>query len=118
MGDLLRRSCKLLHWLQVHMNVRDVKKVMLNMIQMNYHDRIIRKPGILGGKPVIKGTRVPVELVLQYLANDPDITPLFAAFPHLTIQDVKACLLYARELVEEEQIFPLPSDASQQELLG
>ncbi len=85
------------------------------MIQMNYHDRIVRKLGILGGKPVIKGTRVPVELVLQYLANDPDIKNLFAAFPHLTIEDVKACFLYARELVEEEQIFPLPSDASQQE---
>jgi uncharacterized protein (DUF433 family) len=97
------------------MNVRDVKKATLNMIQMNYHDRIVSKPGILGGKPIIKGTRVPVELVLQYLANDPDIKNLFAAFPHLTVEDVKACLLYARELVEEEQIFSLPSDASQQE---
>lgn len=85
------------------------------MMQINYHDRIVRKPGILGGKPVIEGTRVPVELVLQYLANDPDIKNLFAAFPHLTREDVQACLLYARELVEEEQVFPLPGDTSQQE---
>jgi uncharacterized protein (DUF433 family) len=85
------------------------------MIQINYHDHIVSNPSILRGKPVIKGTRVPVELVLQYLANDPDIKTLFAAFPHLTTEDVKACLLYARELVEEEQIFSLPSDASQQE---
>jgi uncharacterized protein (DUF433 family) len=69
---------------------------------MNYHDRIVRNHDILGGKPVIKGTRVPVDLVLQCLANDPDIKKLFAAFPHLTIEDVKACLLYARELVEGE----------------
>jgi hypothetical protein len=60
--------------------------------------------------------RSPVELVLQYLADDPDIKPLFAAFPHLTVEDVKACLLYARELVEEEQIFSLPSGASQNAL--
>jgi uncharacterized protein (DUF433 family) len=97
------------------MNVRDERKAILNMIQINYHDHIVRKSGLLGGKPVIKGTRVPVELVLQYLANDPDINNLFAAFPHLTIEDVKACLLYARELVEEEQIFPLSNDVSSQE---
>jgi len=100
------------------MYVRDLREAILNMIQMNYHDRIVRKPGLLGGKPVIKGTRVPVELVLQYLANEPDIKNLFAAFPHLTREDVQACLLYARELVAEEQIFPLPSGASQQEQTG
>ena len=85
------------------------------MLNINYHDHIVRNPGILGGKPVVKGTRVPVELVLQYLAENPDLNNLFAAFPHLTREDVKACLLYARELVEEEHIFPLPTDASQQE---
>lgn len=70
--------------------------------QISYHDRIVRIPGLLGGKPVIKGTRIPVELVLQYLANDPDTATLFEAFPKLTIDDVKACLAYAQELVEEE----------------
>ena len=45
----------------------------------------------------------------QYLAEEPDITALFAAFPHLTLEDVKACLDYARDLVEEEEIFP-PAD--------
>jgi uncharacterized protein (DUF433 family) len=63
---------------------------------INYHDRIIRNPGILAGKPVIKGTRVPVELVLQYLASDPDIKNIFVAFPHLTVDDIKACFSYAQ----------------------
>jgi uncharacterized protein (DUF433 family) len=76
------------------------------MTQTNYHDRIVRIRGFVGGKPVIKGTRVSAELVLQYLVGDPHAENLFAAFPHLTMDDVRACLSYALELVEEEQAFP------------
>ena len=76
----------------------------------NYTERIIVDPKILAGKPVIKGTRVPVELVLQYLANDPDIKSILAAFPHLTVEDIKACLSYAQELVEEEQELSIPGN--------
>lgn len=76
----------------------------------NYTERIIVDPKILAGKPVIKGTRVPVELVLQYLANDPDIKNILAAFPHLTVEDIKACLSYAQELVEEEQELSIPEN--------
>jgi uncharacterized protein (DUF433 family) len=47
------------------------------------------------GKPVVKGTRVPVELVLEELAANPDPNELFAAHPTLTIEDVQACLTYA-----------------------
>jgi uncharacterized protein (DUF433 family) len=75
-------------------------------MQAIYQDRIVRIRGVVGGKPVIKGTRISVELVLQYLIGDPHVENLFAAFPHLTIDDVKACLSYALELVEEEQAFP------------
>ena len=87
----------------------------MNMAQINYHDRIVRTPGILAGKPAIKGTRISVQQVLQYLANDPDIKTLFAAFPHLSVDDVKACLSYAEELVEEEQLFPIPNEPVQQQ---
>jgi len=66
------------------------------------HDRIIRTPGLMGGKPVIKGHRIPVELVLEYLVYDPDLNKMFEAFPRLTIEDVKACLAYAHKLVENE----------------
>ena len=71
-------------------------------------DRIITDPGILVGKPVVRGTRVPVELVLRHLAENPDTTELLAAFPRLTIDDVKACLAYAQARVEGEEVSPTP----------
>ena len=49
----------------------------------------------MAGKPVVKGTRVPVERVIQHLADNPDVNDLFQAFPHLTMEDVQACLAYA-----------------------
>ena len=57
-------------------------------------DRIIQDPAIMVGKPVVKGTRIPVERVIQHLAENPDLDDLFQAFPHLTLEDVKACLAY------------------------
>jgi uncharacterized protein (DUF433 family) len=68
-----------------------------------YDDRIIHDPEILVGKPVIKGTRIPVEVVLEYLERTPDFTELFADYPRLTMDDVKACLHYARTILEEKQ---------------
>ncbi len=65
-----------------------------------YQERIVRDPRILSGKPVVKGTRIPVELVLAKLAYNPDLAELFADYPRLTVDDVKACLEYARALVE------------------
>jgi uncharacterized protein (DUF433 family) len=64
-----------------------------------YLDRIIQDPAIMAGKPVVKGTRIPVERVLAHLAENPDLDDLFAAFPHLTLEDVKACLAYAQAKV-------------------
>ncbi len=77
--------------------------------QLHNQERIVHIPGLVGGKPVVKGTRIPVRLVLEYLAEEPDMKALFAAFPHLTIEDVKACLDYAKDLVEDEEIIP-PAD--------
>lgn len=70
--------------------------------QFTYQGRIVRDPEILIGKPVIKGTRIPVELVLAKLARNPDLTDLLADYPRLTVEDVKACLAYAQALVERE----------------
>lgn len=46
----------------------------------------------MDGKPVVRVTRIPVELILQYLEENPNLEKLFAAFPRLTMEDVKACL--------------------------
>ena len=63
--------------------------------QPRYQDRIVQDPEIMVGKPVVKGTRIPVERVIAHLAETPDLDDLFAAFPHLTLDDVKACLAFA-----------------------
>jgi uncharacterized protein (DUF433 family) len=65
-----------------------------------YADRIVQDPAILSGKPVVKGTRISVEVVLDYLANNLDFNDLFADYPRLTMDDVKACLAFAQALVE------------------
>ena len=68
--------------------------------QMDYKDRIVTDPQIMVGKPVVRGTRIPVEHVLGRLAENPDMADLFAAYPELTLEDVKACLHYAQTAVE------------------
>jgi uncharacterized protein (DUF433 family) len=81
--------------------------------QHTYKDRITTNPDIMVGKPVVKGTRIPVERVVAHLANNPDLTDLFAAYPDLTIADVKACLAYAHQAVErlgDEGTAPSPED--------
>jgi uncharacterized protein (DUF433 family) len=63
----------------------------------HYCGRISADPAIMVGKPVVSGTRIPVETVLDQLAYNPDLQELFAAYPRLTVEDVKACLAYARD---------------------
>ncbi|HEY7065249.1 MAG TPA: DUF433 domain-containing protein [Chloroflexota bacterium] len=76
-----------------------------------YHDRIIADPAIMVGKPVVKGTRIPVELVLGELAANPDLDELFAAYPRLTLADVRACLEYAQALAAGKRVHPRPGPA-------
>jgi uncharacterized protein (DUF433 family) len=68
-------------------------------VATHYQERIIQDPKIMAGKPVVKGTRIPVELVLAKLAQNPNLEELFKDYPRLTTDDVKACLEYARDLV-------------------
>jgi uncharacterized protein (DUF433 family) len=62
-------------------------------------ERIVEDPAVLGGKPVVKGTRIAVELVLEYLAHNPNFAELFTDYPRLTMDDVRACFAYAQRLV-------------------
>ena len=64
-----------------------------------YKERITADPRILGGKPVVRGTRIAVGVVLEELANNPDIDDLLATHPDLTRADVQACLAYAKAMV-------------------
>jgi uncharacterized protein (DUF433 family) len=64
----------------------------------DYYDRITQDPDIMVGKPVVRGTRIPVERVLAHLADNPDLDDLLEALPHLKLEDVQACLAYAQYL--------------------
>jgi uncharacterized protein (DUF433 family) len=80
-----------------------------------YNDRITSNPHVMVGKPVVKGTRIPVERVVAHLANNPDLHDLFAAYPALTIADVKACLAYASQAVKrvsDEDTASSPKDVA------
>jgi uncharacterized protein (DUF433 family) len=66
-------------------------------------DRITIDPAVMIGKPVIKGTRMPVELVLAKLAANPDLDEFFLDYPELSVEDVKAVLAYASTLVPNPQ---------------
>ena len=78
--------------------------------KQNYQDRIVIDPKIMVGKPVVKGTRIPVEIVLERLAEDLDLTTLFEDYPRLTEEDVKACLAYAEAVIEGEDVFATPQE--------
>lgn len=57
---------------------------------------------VMAGKPVIEGSRMPVELVLAKLAANPDLDDFFLDYPELTVDDVKAALRYAAVAVQEK----------------
>ncbi len=76
---------------------------MVNRMANEIAERITVDPDVLVGKPVIKGTRMPVELVLAKLAANPDLDEFFLDYPELTVDDVKACLRYASTLVSTRE---------------
>lgn len=65
-------------------------------------DRIERNPDIMVGKPVIRGTRITVDLILEKLAADIPIEGILEDYPHLTREDVLAAVAYARSLLPSE----------------
>ncbi|MGH9415612.1 MAG: DUF433 domain-containing protein [Terriglobales bacterium] len=73
--------------------------------------RISQDPAVCHGQPCIAGTRMPVALVLQMMANGDTIADLIEAYPTLSASDVRACLNYAAELVQNNAA-PAPTRAS------
>ena len=69
------------------------------------HERITVDPGVMVGKPIIRGTRITVEHILRHLASGASVDDLLAGDPHLTREDVLAALAYAADLAANEDIF-------------
>ena len=69
-------------------------------------ERISINPNICHGQACVRGTRIPIHLIVRMLANGDTVEDLLAEYPSLTPEDIMACLDYAAELAEE-QVSPL-----------
>lgn len=74
-------------------------------------DKITINPEVMVGKPTIRGLRITVEQILKALAGGITIKDLLEDYPELETEDIQAVLLYAAELVSEEQVFEVGTGA-------
>jgi uncharacterized protein (DUF433 family) len=71
---------------------------------MTLADRITMTPEVMQGKPVIRGTRITVDLILRKLAEGASYDDILNAYPHLAIEDIRAALAFAADTVSHETI--------------
>jgi uncharacterized protein (DUF433 family) len=76
---------------------------------MNWQERIILDSAVLVGKPVVKGSRLAVEFLIDLMANDWTEADILRNYPGLTHEDLRACLAYASERLQAEKVYPLGS---------
>lgn len=72
--------------------------------------RVEINPDIMAGKPIIKGTRIPVELILNLLGQQLSIKDILDDYPHLKKEDIQAALFYASSVIHNEEIIPLAAN--------
>lgn len=80
----------------------------MRLFFMKSVQRIILDPSVLTGKPVIKGTRISVDLVLELLASGWNESAILHEYPGLEREDILACIRYAQEIVREERVYSTP----------
>jgi uncharacterized protein (DUF433 family) len=73
---------------------------------MDWQDRIEIRPEVVAGKPVIKGTRLAVEFVVELLGEGWTEQQIVGQYPGLTADDVRACLRYASHVLSSEKVYP------------
>jgi uncharacterized protein (DUF433 family) len=71
---------------------------------MEYSKYIIRDPNVMLGKPIIKGTRITVELLMRKLAGGFSIEKLIESYPHISREQILAAFEYAADLIANEEI--------------
>ncbi|MEN8219619.1 MAG: DUF433 domain-containing protein [Pseudomonadota bacterium] len=76
---------------------------------MDWRDRIEFNPQILVGKPIVKGTRLAVEFILELLANGWRDEDILDNYPGLTIEDIHACFAYASAFLQSERVYLQPT---------
>ncbi len=70
-------------------------------------ERIVVNPKIMVGKPIIKGTRIPVDAILRRLADGMTISEILEEYPSITEEDIRAALRYVSEVIAGEEIIPM-----------
>lgn len=75
---------------------------------MKWQDRIEVNPRVLTGKPIIKGSRIAVEFVIDLLGSGWTTDQILSEYDHLTREDIQACLQYAGETLKSERVFLVP----------
>jgi uncharacterized protein (DUF433 family) len=76
-------------------------------MEEQFRQRITLDPNVMVGKPVIRGTRIPVELIVRMLAQGVPEEEILIEYPRLQPADIRAALTYAAETVAHEDVFPL-----------
>ena len=76
---------------------------------MIWQDRITIDPNVLVGKPIIKGTRISVEFIIDLLARGWTTPQVLCEYNHLKPEDVQACLAYASDVLKSEKVYLLPT---------
>ena len=76
---------------------------------MAWSERIVIDPEIMAGKPVVRGTRLPVEFILELLAAGQPESEILQNYTGLTHDDILACLSYASYLAHEFKAYPVPA---------
>ncbi len=82
-------------------------RAVMVMLRMQEHPRIAIDPAVLTGKPVIKGTRLAVEFVIGLLADGWSQAEIIRQYPGVTVEDIVACLAYARDALGAERVYAL-----------
>lgn len=75
---------------------------------MNWEDRIEINPKVLVGKPIVRGTRIAVEFVIDLMGRGWSVEQILQEYDHLTQEDIQACLLYASEMLKSERVYLVP----------
>lgn len=76
---------------------------------MDWTERITIDPDVLVGKPIIKGTRISVEFVIDLMGRGWTVDQILGEYDHLTREDIQACLAYAGDLLKSERVYLLPN---------
>lgn len=71
-----------------------------------YMERISVNPAVMVGKPCIRGTRIPVDLIVRMVGQGVTYDEIMAAYPHITLEDIQAAILYAADAIWEMNLFP------------